>query len=172
MLIRDSRSDDIPALQAIYAHHVLTGLSSFEEVPPDVAEMERRRGDVLVRGLPYLVAEHAGAVVGYAYAGPYRLRPAYRYTVEDSIYIAHDRTGLGAGRALLGVLLDRCTAAGCRQMVAVIGNSANAASIGLHAGMGFVHAGLLTAVGWKFGRWVDSVLMQRPLGPGSDCPPD
>lgn len=167
MLIRESQPDDLPVLQAIYAHHVLTGLASFEEVPPDVDEMARRRADVLARRLPYLVAEHGGAVVGYAYAGPYRLRPAYRYTVEDSIYVAHDRTGLGAGRALLGELVARCTAAGCRQMIAVIGDSGNAASITLHARQGFAHAGLLAAVGWKFGRWVDSVLMQRALGPGA-----
>ena len=170
--VRDSVDGDVPAIQAIYAHHVLHGLASFEEVPPDAAEIARRRGDVLARGLPYLVAELDGAVVGYAYASPFRTRVAYRYSLENSVYVAAGLVGRGVGRALLTVLIPRCEAAGYRQMVAVIGDSANDASIRLHAAFGFERVGLLPAVGFKFGRWVDSVLMQRPLGPGEGTPPD
>jgi L-amino acid N-acyltransferase YncA len=170
MLILDSRADDLGRIQAIYAHHVLHGLASFEEEAPDVEEIGRRRADVLARGLPHLVAERGGLVLGFAYAGPYRLRRAYRYTVEDSIYVAEDCRGMGVGRALLAELIGRSTAAGCRQMIAVIGDSGNAASIGLHASLGFAEAGVLRAVGFKFGRWVDSVLMQRALGPGAGRP--
>ncbi|OYD85288.1 GNAT family N-acetyltransferase [Azospirillum brasilense] len=172
MHIRDSRPDDLRRIQTIYTHHVLTGTASFEEVPPGLDELARRRDDVLVRGMPYVVAETDGRVIGYAYAGPYRLRTAYRYSVEDSIYLDPECTGRGAGRALLAALVDRCTAAGCRQMIAVIGDSDNAASIGLHRSLGFEPAGMLKAVGFKFGRWVDSVLMQRPLGHGNATPPD
>lgn len=172
MHIRDSRPDDLPRITTIYTHHVLTGTASFEEVPPGLEELARRRDDVLGRGMPYVVAEMDGRVIGYAYAGPYRLRTAYRYSVEDSIYLDPDCTGRGAGRALLAAVIDRCTAAGCRQMLAVIGDSGNAASIGLHRSLGFESAGLLKAVGFKFGRWVDSVLMQRPLGHGETAPPD
>ncbi|WP_188259215.1 GNAT family N-acetyltransferase [Azospirillum tabaci] len=172
MHIRDSRPDDLRRIQTIYTHHVLTGTASFEEAPPGLDELARRRDDVLVRGMPYVVAETDGRVIGYAYAGPYRLRSAYRYSVEDSIYLDPECTGRGAGRALLAALIDRCTAAGCRQMIAVIGDSDNAASIGLHRSLGFESAGLLRAVGFKFGRWVDSVLMQRPLGYGNATPPD
>jgi phosphinothricin acetyltransferase len=165
--LRPSREDDLVAIQAIYAHHVLTGLGSFEEVPPDVAEMARRRAATLALNLPYLVAEaEDGRVIGYAYAAPYRTRSAYRHTVEDSIYVAADAVRRGVGRALLAALIERCTALGYRQMVAVIGDSGNAGSINLHTSQGFVRTGLLPAVGCKFGRWVDSVLMQRPLGPG------
>lgn len=166
MLIRDSLPDDLDRIQAIYAHHVLGGFASFEETAPTADELARRRADVLERGFPYLVAEMDGRVAGYAYAGPYRLRSAYRYTVEDSIYVDPACTGAGIGRALLAELVGRCTAAGCRQMVAVIGDSGNAASIGLHRALGFAPAGVLTSVGFKFGRWVDSVLMQRALGTG------
>ncbi len=172
MHIRDSRADDLERIQAIYAHHVLTGTASFEEVPPGLEELASRRDDVLGRGMPYIVAEMEGRVIGYAYAGPYRLRTAYRYTVEDSIYLDPDCMGRGAGRALLSVVIDRCAEAGCRQMVAVIGGNGNAASIGLHRSLGFEPAGLLKAVGFKFGHWVDSVLMQRPLGYGDTAPPD
>lgn len=171
MIIRDSRTSDLDRIQAIYSHHVLRGLASFEEVPPDQAEMGRRREDVLGRGLPYLVAEIEGDVVGYAYAGPYRLRTAYRFTVEDSIYIDPGAVGRGVGRALLATVIDRCTEAGCRQMVAVIGDSGNAASIGLHRHLGFEPAGVLKSIGFKFGRWVDSVLMQRALGGGDGTLP-
>ena len=170
--VRASRADDVPAIQAIYAHHVLHGLASFEEIPPDAEEMARRREEVLGRGLPYLVATIDGRVVGYAYASPYRARSAYRYALEDSVYIAHDQVGRGIGRALLGALIPLCEVGGYRQIVAVIGDSGNAGSIGLHAAFGFARVGLLPSVGFKLGRWVDSVLMQRPLGPGDDTAPD
>ncbi|AWK85585.1 GNAT family N-acetyltransferase [Azospirillum thermophilum] len=173
MLVRDSRPEDMEAARAIYAHHVLTGLASFEETPPDRAELVRRREDVLARGLPYLVAELDGRVVGFAYAGPYRLRSAYRFAVEDSIYVDPALVGQGVGRALLTALIDRTTAAGFRQMIAVIGDSANSGSIALHGRCGFRQVGVLQAVGFKFGRWVDSILMQRPLGDGdASLPPD
>ncbi|HET6519787.1 MAG TPA: GNAT family N-acetyltransferase [Geminicoccaceae bacterium] len=170
--IRPSSDADLPAIRAIYAHHVLYGLASFEEVPPDVAELARRRAEVLARGLPHLVAEGAdGRVLGYAYAGPYRPRPAYRYTVEDSVYVAPDQTGRGVGRALLARLIALCEAAGYRQMLAVIGDSGNAPSIGLHAALGFGWVALLPSVGFKLGRWVDVVVMQRPLGSGGETLP-
>jgi L-amino acid N-acyltransferase YncA len=164
--IRASRAEDLTAIQEIYAHHVLHGLASFEITPPDAHELARRRDDVLARGLPHLVAERDGRVSGYAYAAPYRPRPAYRYTVEDSVYVAPDQIGKGVGRALLGRLIALCEAAGYRQMVAVIGDRGNGPSIGLHAALGFAQVGLLPSVGLKFGRWVDIVIMQRALGPG------
>jgi phosphinothricin acetyltransferase len=145
---------------------VLTGLASFEVTPPDAAEIARRRAEVLRRGLPYVVAALDGAVAGYAYAAPYRLRPAYRYTVEDSIYVHRDALGRGVGRRLLERLVADCAAAGYRQMLAVIGDSGNRPSIALHAACGFTRVGLLPSVGFKLGRWVDSVLMQRALGEG------
>lgn len=172
MHIRDSRTDDLACIRTIYTHHVLTGTASFEETPPSLEELSRRRDDVLARGMPYVVAEMEGRIIGYAYAGPYRLRTAYRYTVEDSVYLDPDCTGRGAGRALLSAVIDRCASVGCRQMIAVIGDSGNAASIGLHRSLGFEPAGLLKAVGFKFGRWVDSVLMQRPLSHGDTVLPD
>ena len=172
VVVRPSRAEDIGAIQAIYAHHVLHGLASFEEVPPDAAELAARRGALLERGMPYLVAEFGGEVAGYAYAGPYRTRSAYRYTLEDSVYVAPGRHGQGIGRALLSRLVAECERLGCRQIVAVIGDSGNAGSIGLHAALGFRHAGVLPSVGFKHGRWVDSVLMQRPLGPGEGAPPE
>jgi L-amino acid N-acyltransferase YncA len=163
-VVRDSCESDISAVQAIYAHHVLHGAASFEEEPPPLAEMQRRRAAVLARGLPYLVAEIGGRVAGYSYASPYRARPAYRFSIENSVYVARDRARAGIGRALLSALIARCERGEWRQMIAVIGDSANAASIGLHAGLGFRRVGTLHDVGFKFGRWVDSVLMQRPLG--------
>ena len=168
--LRESRDDDVDAVQRIYAYHVLNGPASFEEVPPAAAEMAARRRDVLRRDLPYYVAEVEGRVVGYAYAGPYRTRPAYRFTLEDSVYVDNDCIGKGVGRALLGSLLQRCTDLGYRQMVAVIGG-AQPGSVALHARHGFKHAGLLTGVGFKFGRWLDSLLMTRPLGAGDLHPP-
>ncbi|MGQ9368512.1 GNAT family N-acetyltransferase [Azospirillum sp. A39] len=165
--VRSATADDAAALQAIYAHHVLNGLASFEVEPPGTAEMEARRRSVVERGMPYLVAEREGAVLGYAYVGPYRLRPAYRWTVENSIYVRADCVGSGVGRRLLGDLLDEAERRGFRQIIAVIGDSGNRASIGLHASLGFEPVGVLRAVGFKFGRWVDSVLMQRDLGDGS-----
>jgi L-amino acid N-acyltransferase YncA len=171
-ILRPSVDADVPAIVRIYAHHVRTGLSSFETVPPGADEMARRRQDVVKRALPYLVAEVEGTVVGYAYAGPYRLRPAYRFTVEDSIYIHQDHTRKGIGRLLLSALIACCERQGYRQMVAIIGDSGNAPSIGLHEAFGFEHAGVLRSVGFKFGRWVDTVLMQRPLGPGDSATPE
>ena len=170
--IRDSVAADIPAITRIYGHWVRHGLASFELDPPAEAEMARRRQAVLEGGYPYLVAaDAAGRVLGYAYAGAYRPRPAYRFAVEDSIYVAPGAEGGGIGRALLGTLIARCETAGFRLMVAVIGDSANTPSITLHERCGFRHAGLLPAIGWKHGRWVDSVLMTRPLGEGAATPP-
>ena len=169
--LRPSTDADVPAIAAIYSHHVRTGLASFEIVPPTTEEIARRRSEVLKRGLPYLVAEIAGTVVGYAYASPYRPRPAYRSTLEDSIYIHPDHTRKGIGRLLLHELIADCEAKGYRQMIAIIGDSGNAPSIGLHRAFGFEHAGTLRSVGFKFGRWVDTVLMQRPLGAADTTPP-
>lgn len=171
LYVRPSAEADIPAIAAIYAHAVVRGTASFELEPPDEAEMARRRAALLAGGYPYLVAEIGGAVAGYAYAGPYRTRPAYRATVEDSIYVAPSRQGLGVGRALLGALIEACAAEGFRQMVAVIGDSASAGSRRLHAAQGFRLVGVLEAVGYKQGRWLDSVLMQRALGDGAASPP-
>ena len=162
---------DLPAIQAIYAHHVLHGLASFEEEPPSLDEMRRRHDDCVGRGLPWLVADFAGSVAGYGYCSPFRARPAYRYTLEDSVYVRQDALGKGVGSAILRELIVRCEALGYRQLVAVIGDSANAASINLHARLGFIRAGMLRSSGFKFGRWVDSVVMQRPLGPGDATPP-
>jgi phosphinothricin acetyltransferase len=169
--LRPSRDEDIPAIAAIYGHWVVHGLASFELDPPDAAEMARRRDAVLAGGYPYLVAERDGRVLGYAYASAYRSRPAYRFAVENSIYVAPGEGRAGIGAALLDALVEACAARGFRLMVAVIGDSANAASIALHARAGFAPAGLLPAIGWKHGRWVDSVLMTRPLGPGAATPP-
>lgn len=169
--IRNSRPGDVPAICAIYAHSVRYGTASFELEPPDEAEIARRREVMLAGGYPYLVAEAAGELVGYTSAGPYRPRPGYRFTVENSVYVAPDRQGRGIGRVLLPALIERCEAAGFRLMIAVIGDSANRASIALHAAFGFQNAGTLPAVGWKLGRWLDTVLMVRPLGPGASEPP-
>ena len=150
---------------------MLHGLASFEEEPPSSGELLRRYEDVARRGLPYLVADVGGTIAGYGYCSLYRSRSAYRYTLEDSVYVRPGSEGRGVGSALLAELIRRCEAAGYRQLVAVIGDSANAASIGLHASQGFLHAGTLRSTGFKFGRWVDSVIMQRPLGPGDGSPP-
>jgi len=169
--VRASREADLASVTAIYAHYVLTGLASFEIEAPGEAEMRRRRADVLALGLPYFVAERGGEIVGFAYAAPFRTRPAYRYTVEDSVYVHGDHLGHGVGATLLAVLIAACERAGCRQMIAVIGDSANQASIKLHERCGFALAGLLPSTGFKFGRWVDSVLMQRALGKGDGTLP-
>lgn len=169
--IRPGTEADVASVQAIYAHHVLNGLASFEIEPPDVDEMRRRRQAVVERGFPYLVAELGGEIVGYAYASPYRARPGYRFSCENSIYVRDGRAGRGIGKALLAPLIAGCEAIGMRQMIAVIGDSANHASINLHKSLGFEMAGNLRSVGFKFGRWIDSVLMQRPLGPGDGTPP-
>jgi L-amino acid N-acyltransferase YncA len=171
-IIRPSRDEDVAAITAIYAHHVLHGLASFEELPPRPEEIARRRAAILEHGLPYLVAERRGRVVGYTYAGPFRPRIGYRYTLEDSIYVDAAEVGRGIGRALLPPLLARCTELGYRQMVAVIGGRETIASIRLHEALGFAHMGVLKAVGFKFGRWVDIVMMQRALGPGDSTLPD
>jgi L-amino acid N-acyltransferase YncA len=169
--VRDAQDADMAAVQSIYAHHVLHGLASFEEVPPSVEEIAARRGAVLALGLPYLVGTLAGRVVGYCYAGPYRSRPAYRHTIEDSVYVAEGMAGRGIGRALLRQAISRCEQGPWRQMLAVIGNSGNAGSIALHASLGFQPIGTLRSSGFKFGRWVDTVLMQRALGEGdTTCP--
>jgi phosphinothricin acetyltransferase len=164
LLVRPSIEADISAITAIYAHAVGHGTASFEVEPPDEAEMARRRQAVLAGGYPYLVAEIDGTLAGYAYAGAYRPRPAYRFTVEDSIYVAPDRQGSGVGRALLVALIEACEALGFRQMVAVIGDSASQGSIRLHESLGFQPVGVLEAIGFKHGRWLDVVLMQRALG--------
>jgi L-amino acid N-acyltransferase YncA len=164
-ILRPAQPTDLPAIHSIYTHHVLQGLASFEEEPPSVQELERRYRDVIGRGLPYLVAEYALEVAGYGYCAP------YRYSLEDSIYIRHDMTGRGIGRRLLEELIRRCEGLGYRQIIAVIGDSANTASIGVHEACGFLRVGTLRSVGFKFGRWVDSVYMQRPLGPGDATRP-
>jgi len=171
ILVRDANETDMSAVAGIYAKHVLHGLASFEEVPPPLDEMKSRRAGVLRLGLPYLVAELDGHVVGYSYATFYRARPAYRYTVEDSVYVADGLHGRGIGTALLAELIARCERGPWRQMLAVIGDSGNAPSIALHRRMGFTSCGTLVAVGFKFGRWVDSVFMQRALGPGASQQP-
>jgi len=169
--VRPATREDFGAIHDIYRHHVLHGLASFEEQPPDRAELERRYADVRARNLPYLVAQRGERVLGYAYASPFRTRTAYRFTVEDSIYLAPDAVGRGVGRRLLTEVIERCTALGLRQMIAVIGDSGNAASIALHRALGFDGPLVLASVGFKLGRWVDSVLMQRPLGLGAAAPP-
>ena len=169
--MRAATADDVPAMQAIYAHHVLHGLASFEEQPPTVDEMRRRFFEVTASQLPWLAADFGGVVAGYGYCALYRTRSAYRYTLEDSVYVREDYHGRGVGAALLEALIERCTALGYRQMVAVIGDSAHAASINLHGSAGFVRVGTLRSVGFKLGRWVDSVLMQRPLGSGDASRP-
>jgi L-amino acid N-acyltransferase YncA len=172
IIVRPSRGDDIPAIAAIYGHHVRHGIASFEEVPPEAAEMARRRAELVAREFPYLVAEREGKVVGYCYAGPYRARIGYRFSVEDSIYLDPGEVGRGVGRLLLAEVIERSAALGYRQMVAVIGGSETLPSINLHKALGFTHVGVLSGIGFKFGRWVDSVLMQRPLGPGTTTSPD
>ena len=170
LLIRPSTPNDLPAISAIYAHDVLHGTGTFEIDAPDLAEMARRRDDVLGKGLPWLVAQADGQVLGYAYANHFRPRRAYRFCLENSIYLAPGARGQGVGRLLLTELVSRCEAAGARQMLAVIGDAANAGSIGVHAALGFEHTGVLKAAGWKFGRWLDVVLMQRALGSGAGLP--
>lgn len=163
LVVRDSTLADMPAIRTIYAHHVIHGLASFEEVAPATVEMIARRAAVRDAGLPYLAAEIDGRVAGYSYATAYRPRPAYRHTIEVSVYVAHDSRGQGVGKALLRALMARCAAGPWRQLVAVIGDSGNAGSIGLHRSLGFHHVGTLEAVGFKCGRWVDTVIMQCPL---------
>lgn len=164
--VRDAAEADMGAVQRIYAHHVLHGLATFEETAPPLEAMAARRQAALDLGLPYLVAEAAGEVLGYCYATPFRPRPAYRFTLEDSVYVAEGLAGRGIGAALLGALIARCEAGPWRQMLAVIGDSGNAASIALHRRFGFEPMGILRSVGFKFGRWVDTPILQRALGAG------
>ena len=171
IVVRNSTDADVSAVHRIYAYHVLHGLGSFEEDQPSVAELKRRRDDVIEHGLPHLVADIDGAVVGFSYAALYRARSAYRYTVEDSVYVDEDVMGKGVGRALLSALITRCEAGRWRQMIAVIGDSGNVASIRLHENLGFRLVGTLRAVGFKMERWADTVLMQRDLGAGDRTPP-
>jgi L-amino acid N-acyltransferase YncA len=170
-LVRPSTEADIGAIRAIYADAVVHGTASFELEPPSEAEMAQRRAAVLGEGYPYLVAELGGDVCGYAYAGPFRTRPAYRFTAEDSIYVAPSSQGRGVGHALLRVLIEVCERRGFRQMVAVIGDSASMGSRRLHAAHGFALVGILEATGYKHGRWLDTVFMQRALGGGGASAP-
>jgi len=170
-LIRPSRDEDVAAIARIYAHHVQHGTGTFETTPPTEAEMAQRRADVLGKGLPWLVVEVDGVVLGFAYGNWFKPRPAYRFSVEDSIYLAPEAAGRGLGRLLMTELLAALERAGVRKVMAVIGDSGNAGSIGLHRAMGFEHAGTIQACGWKFGRWLDIVLMQRPLGQADTTPP-
>jgi L-amino acid N-acyltransferase YncA len=169
--IRSSRDGDVAEIAAIYRHHVLHGIASFEDVPPSEEEIARRRRDILALKLPYLVAERSGRVVGYCYASRYRTRSAYRFTLEDSIYVDASELGRGIGRALLSTLIQSCCELGYRRMVGVIGGSDQWPSIRLHERLGFTRAGLLPAVGIKFGNWIDVVLMQRALGSGATTLP-
>lgn len=171
VIVRDANEADMTAIQAIYQHYVLNGLATFEEIPPSAEEMVSRRASVVDAGLSYLVAEADGRIVGYSYATSYRPRPAYRHTIEDSVYVADGLGGRGIGAALLQALIVRCEAGPWRQMLAVIGNSGNAGSIALHQRLGFQHVGTLRSVGFKLGQWVDTVLMQRALGPGDTALP-
>jgi phosphinothricin acetyltransferase len=171
ILLRPSVESDLDGITAIYAHAVVSGTASFELDPPDRAEMARRRAALLDGGYPYLVAERDGAILGYAYAGAYRTRPAYRSTVEDSIYVAPQAQGQGVGRRLLEALIAECEARDFRLMVAVIGDEESHGSIGLHRSMGFALAGIIKGIGYKHGRWLSTVLMHRPLGPGMSEPP-
>ena len=170
VLIRPSVDADVAAIAAIYGWHVAHGTGTFELEAPDAVEIARRRDDVLAKGLPWLVLERDGPVVGFAYANQFRPRPAYRFCLEDSVYLAPEAIGAGLGRLLLAELLARCEALGARQMLAVIGDSANAGSIGVHRALGFADAGTMQAAGWKFGAWRDVVVMQRSLGLGDSAP--
>lgn len=171
-LIRPSTEADIPAITRLYAHHVLHGTGTFETTPPSEEEMTARRADVLGKGLPWLVIEDNANVIGYAYGNWFKPRPAYRYSVEDSIYLAPEAAGKGLGRALLAELLATLERSGIRKVMAVIGDSANAGSIGVHRALGFETVGVVKACGWKLGRWLDIVLMEKPLGAGDSRPPD
>lgn len=170
--IRPSRDEDIPAITAIYAHHVLNGTGTFETTPPPEAEMAARRADVLGKGLPYLVAEEDGRLLGFAYCQWFKPRPAYRFSAEDSIYMHPDARGKGLGKLLLSQLAAQAEAAGIRKLIAVIGDSSNAGSIGVHKAQGFSQVGIFKSCGWKFGRWLDIVLMEKFIGAGDGKPPE
>jgi len=170
--IRPSRDEDLAAITAIYGHHVLNGTGTFETEPPSAQDMAARRADVLSKNLPYLVAERDGEVLGFAYCNWFKPRPAYRFSAEDSIYLAEAARGQGLGSRLLQTLADECQKLGVRKLIAVIGDSANAGSVGVHRAQGFSHVGVLKDCGWKFGRWLDVVLMEKVLGEGSSTRPE
>ena len=170
--IRSSHDGDIAAITAIYTHHVLHGTGTFETEPPPETDMAARRADVLAKGLPYLVAEQDGQVLGFAYCNWFKPRPAYRFSAEDSFYVAEAARGLGVGRQLLDALCTAAEAAGVRKLLAVIGDSANAGSIRVHQAAGFTHIGVMRSVGWKFGAWRDVVLMEKPRGAGDTTSPE
>ncbi len=169
-LIRSSRDEDITAITAIYRHHVLTGTGTFEIDPPTEPDMAAGRADVLAKSLPYLVIEDAGQVLGFAYCNWFKPRPAYRFSAEDSIYMAVDATHKGLGKALLTELCAQAERAGVRKLLAVIGDSANTGSIGVHRSVGFTPVGTITSCGWKFDRWLDVVMMEKPIGAGNSTP--
>lgn len=170
-IIRPSQPEDLPAITAIYAHHVLTGTGTFELDPPSCDDMANRRADVLAKGLPHLVAVEGTKVLGFAYCNWFKPRPAYRYSAEDSIYMAPDTQGKGLGRALLTELAAQAEKAGVRKLIAVIGDSANTGSIGVHRSVGFSHVGILKSCGWKFDQWRDVVMMDKALGLGDTSAP-
>lgn len=172
LAIRPSRDDDVAAIAAIYAHHVRNGTGTFETDPPSADDMAARRADVLAKQLPYLVAERDGQVLGFAYCNWFKPRPAYRFSAEDSIYLADAARGQGVGSQLLAALSQAAEDAGVRKLIAVIGDSTNAGSIGVHRAQGFTHVGVLKDCGWKFGQWRDVVLMEKSLGAGSTTAPE
>ena len=171
IIIRPSRTEDIQAITVIYAHHVRVGTGTFETDPPTEADMAQRRADVLGKGLPFLVAVDGEKVLGFAYCNWFKPRPAFRYSAEDSIYLTPDVAGKGLGRALLTELMAKAEQSGVRKLIAVIGDSANVGSIGVHQSVGFTHVGVLKSCGWKFDRWLDVVLMEKALGLSDSCPP-
>jgi L-amino acid N-acyltransferase YncA len=170
--IRASQDRDIPEITAIYAHHVLHGTGTFETAPPTESDMTGRRADVLAKGLPYLVIEDAGRLLGFAYCQWFKPRPAYRFSAEDSIYLHPDAAGQGMGKQLLGELASQAEAGGIRKLIAVIGDSANAGSVGVHRSLGFTEVGVFKSCGWKFGKWLDIVLMEKALGEGDSTAPE
>ncbi|MGO4390136.1 N-acetyltransferase family protein [Variovorax sp. M-6] len=170
--IRPSRDDDVAAITAIYAHHVLHGTGTFETEAPTATDMAARRADVLAKNLPYLVAERDGELLGFAYCNWFKPRPAYRFSAEDSIYLADGARGQGLGARLLSALSQAAETVGVRKLIAVIGDSANAGSIGVHRAQGFTHVGVLKDCGWKFGAWRDVVLMEKVLGEGATTRPE
>ncbi|RZJ26838.1 MAG: N-acetyltransferase family protein [Haliea sp.] len=170
--IRPSRDADLPQITAIYAHHVLHGTGTFETTPPSEADMATRRADVLGKGLPYLVAEEGGRVLGFAYCQWFKPRPAYRFSAEDSIYLHTDAAGKGLGKELLRVLADAAQAVGVRKLIAVIGDSNNLSSVGVHRALGFSQVGVFKSCGWKFGKWLDIVLMEKAIGEGDSTAPE
>lgn len=171
MILRPAVIEDAPALAALYGHHVIHGTGTFEEAPPSPGDMAARIRAVLERGFPWVVVEDDGRIVAYAYAGPYRERAAYRFTAEDSVYVAADAQGRGYGKAALAAVIDACRAMGLRRLIAVIGDSQNAASIALHRSLGFEPCGVLPSVGYKAGRWLDVPLMHLPLNGGDETLP-